>query len=193
MLAAGAAIRMGEAKQLLRYKGSTLIGHALEQALAAGFDRIAVVLGARAAEIKEAIAGLRVEVVDNDAWETGMGSSLVRGVRYLLGSGCDPDYLAILLADQPLVRAEQLDAMRRVAEESKAPIIAARYGGTLGVPAFFDRTLVAELEGLAPTAGARHLLKQTDREIISFDLPEAALDIDTPEDFRSLGPGSIRA
>ncbi len=36
-------------------------------------------------------------------------------------------------------------------------------------------------------------LKQTDREIAPFDLPEAAVDIDTPDDFRSLGPGRIRA
>ncbi|HEX4810646.1 MAG TPA: nucleotidyltransferase family protein [Bryobacteraceae bacterium] len=186
ILAAGAATRMGEAKQLLPFGHTTLIQHAIEQAVGAGFDRVAVVVGAHAQEIQEAIADLSVDVVRNEAWETGMGSSLVAGLQHILTSGSNPDYIAILLADQPLVRAEHLAAMRRLADQSQSPIVAARYGGTLGVPAFFKRTLFPDLEALPPTTGARHLLKLPGQKIVVFDLPEAAVDIDTPEDFQAL-------
>lgn len=186
ILAAGAATRMGEAKQLLTFGRTTLVQHAIEQAVGAGFDRVAVVVGAHAPEIIDVISDLSVDVVRNDAWETGMGSSLVAGLRHILNSGSNPEYVAILLADQPLVRAAHLAAMRRLAEQSQSPIIAARYGGTVGVPAFFHRTLFPELEALAPTAGARHLLKLPGQKVAVFDLPEAAVDIDTPEDFHAL-------
>ncbi len=47
VLAAGAATRMGKLKQLLPYRGRTLIQHAVDQALQAGFDPVVVVVGAR--------------------------------------------------------------------------------------------------------------------------------------------------
>jgi molybdenum cofactor cytidylyltransferase len=186
ILAAGSATRMGEAKQLLPFGRTTLIQHAIEQAVGAGFDRVTVVVGAYAQEVTNAVNDLSVEVVHNDAWETGMGSSLVAGLQSILSSGSNPRYIAILLADQPLVRAAHLAAMRRLAEESQSPIVAARYGGTLGVPAFFHRALFPELAALAPSTGARHLLKLPGRTVTVFDLPEAAVDIDTPDDFHSL-------
>jgi molybdenum cofactor cytidylyltransferase len=186
ILAAGAATRMGETKQLLPFGHTTLIQHAIEQAVVAGFDRVAVVVGAHAPEIIDAISDLSVDIVRNDAWETGLGSSLVAGLRHILAAGSNPDYAAVLLADQPLVRAGHLAAMRRLADQSQSPIVAARYGGTLGVPAFFHRSLFPDLEALAPTAGARHLLKLPGQKLTVFDLPEAAVDIDTPEDFRAL-------
>lgn len=186
ILAAGAATRMGETKQLLPFGHTTLIQHAIEQAVGAGFDSVAVVVGAHAPEVIDAISDLSVDVVRNEAWETGMGSSVVAGLRHILASGSNPDYVAILLADQPLVRAGDLAAMRRLADQSQSPIIAARYGGTLGVPAFFHRALFPQLEALAPTTGARHLLKLPGQIVAVFDLPEAAVDIDTPEDFRAL-------
>lgn len=186
ILAAGAATRMGQAKQLLPFGHTTLIQHAIEQAVGAGFDRVAVIVGAHAQQIIDGVGDLAVDVVHNQAWETGMGSSLVAGLQHILSSGSNPEYVAILLADQPLVRAAHLAAMRRLAEESQSPIVAARYGGTLGVPAFFHRALFPELAALAPSAGARHLLKLPGQRVTIFDLPEAAVDIDTPDDFRSL-------
>ena len=182
ILAAGAATRMGRTKQLLPFGDSTLVRNAVEQAVQAGFDRVAVVVGAHGREVADAIAGLNIEIVQNEAWETGMGSSLVAGLCHILASGSCPNHVAILLADQPLIRAAHLAAMRQLAVESRAPIVAARYSGTLGVPAFFHRSLFPELEALPPAAGARHLFKLSGQKVTAFDLPEAATDIDTPAD-----------
>ena len=192
ILAAGAATRMGRTKQLLSFGGSTLVRNAVEQAIGAGFDRIALVVGSHAAQVADAVAGLPIEIVRNQVWETGMGSSLVSGLQHILATGPIPDYVAILLADQPLVRASHLLAMRQITSQLQCPILAARYSETLGVPAFFHRALFSELEALPPSAGARHLLKLHSQNVTAFDLPEAATDIDTPADLSSLKNASLK-
>src|SRR5690348_4671614 len=179
VLAAGAATRMGRLKQLLPYRGSTLVEHAAEQALAAGCNPVVVVVGAEAESVRAALAGRPVRVVENSAWHLGMGSSIQAGMEVLL----DAEAVCILLADQPFVEARHLREMQTLLEGSAALAVAAEYNGTLGVPAFFKRELFRELQSLEPTTGARALLR---RYAMAFPLPEAAVDIDTPEDFARL-------
>ena len=45
LLAAGESARLGRPKQLLRFRGRTLLRHAAETALASGCDGVYVVLG----------------------------------------------------------------------------------------------------------------------------------------------------
>jgi molybdenum cofactor cytidylyltransferase len=186
ILAAGAATRMGAQKQLLRYRGLTLIEHCIEQAFEARLHPIVVVLGAGALEISEAIHAKPVEIARNSAWQSGMGSSLHVGMQTLLKSPQDVSGVAILLADQPRVQAGHLIAMRQILESGGALAVAAQYNGGLGVPAFFDRELFPALLALPPEAGARHLLRNAGLEVSAYPLPEAAVDIDTPDDFARL-------
>jgi len=68
-----------------------------------------------------------------------------------------------------------------------SPILAARYAGTLGVPALFGPEVFARLRELPDEAGARALLRGGDVDVREYDLPEGATDIDTPDDFAGLG------
>jgi molybdenum cofactor cytidylyltransferase len=179
ILAAGAATRMGQLKQLLAYRGRTLVEHAMEQALAAGFDPVIVVVGAEADSVRVGLSGRPILVVDNPFWHLGMGSSIAAGVGVL----AEAQAVAILLADQPLVEARHLREMQALLDSSDAPAVAAQYNGTLGVPAVFKRELFGALRSLDPAAGARALLRA---EAVPFPLPEAAMDIDTPQDFAAL-------
>jgi molybdenum cofactor cytidylyltransferase len=179
ILAAGAATRMGRLKQLLPYRGKTLVEHAVEQALGAGFDPVVVVLGAEAAAVRAALAMQPVRLVENPRWHLGMGSSIAAGVEVLL----DARSLGVLLADQPFVTARHLREMQARLDSSDASAVAAQYSGTLGVPALFKRELFEALRSLDPAAGARALLRD---RATAFPLPEAAMDIDTPEDFAAL-------
>jgi molybdenum cofactor cytidylyltransferase len=79
--------------------------------------------------------------------------------------------------------------MRRQVHLSGAAIIAAQYNDTLGVPAIFARKMFGTLLNLPPEAGARHLLRQPGLSVKAFPLPEAAIDIDTPEDLEALLSG----
>jgi molybdenum cofactor cytidylyltransferase len=149
---------------------------------------VIVVLGAGAEAIRPAIESLAIEIAVNPDWETGMGSSIRTGLQRLLERDKSPEYLAILLADQPHVHAAHLAEMHGLLTRSDASLIAAEYEGTLGVPAIFRRDLYPALATLPAQAGARQLLREHEAELLRYPLPAAAIDIDTPSDFAALEP-----
>ena len=175
---------MGRLKQLLPYRGRTFIEHSIRQAREAGFQPVIVVVGAEAEAVIAALAGEPVEIARNEAWESGMGSSIAAGMRRFEGS--DAEAVAILLADQPLVTSAHLRAMANLLESPDVRTVAAEYNGTLGVPALFRREMFPLLALLPPEAGARHLLRGSRAHISAYPLPEAAMDVDTPDDFAAL-------
>ncbi len=190
ILAAGAGTRMGRLKQLLVCRGKTLVQHSIDQAAAAGFDPVVVVVGSESHILRDSIAGQRIQIVQNERWQTGMGSSLAEGMRALFKSGKTPDAVAILVVDQPLIEPKHLAGMRELLARGEGAIVAARYSGTLGVPALFKREFFPALLSLPPEAGARTLLRSADSRVVEFPLPEAAVDIDTPEDFERFTSGA---
>lgn len=183
ILAAGGARRMGQLKQLLAYRGRTLLQHSIDQAVGAGFEPIVVVLGSSSEMLRELVAGRAVKIALNEAWQTGMGSSVTTGMQALLKNGAVPGAVAILVADQPLVEAKHLAAMRQSLFAANTSIVAAQYSDTIGVPALFKQELFHVLSSLPPEAGARGLLRNSSASVTAFPLPEAEVDIDTPEDF----------
>ena len=186
LLAAGSASRMGDLKQLLPFRGATLVEHAIQQAREAEFDPIVVVLGAQAEAVRGRIAAQPVAIVENPNWEKGMGSSIAAGARHLQELPTEIAAIAVLLADQPLITGNHLRAMRAAFLQASSRIVAARYAGTLGVPALFPRSMLPALRSLAPELGARSLLRDSERLVTPFDLPEGAADVDTPADFAAL-------
>ena len=163
-----------------------MVEHAIYQAQAAGFHPVVVALGAHAETVGEAVAKTTALSVVNENWASGMGSSITCGAAKILELSPDVDSMAVLLADQPLVTSEHLRNMGRVFMTNNAPIVAAAYAGTLGVPALFRRSVFDQLKTLKPEAGARALLRGGAAEVHGYDLPEAAIDIDTPEDFAAV-------
>jgi molybdenum cofactor cytidylyltransferase len=177
---------MGQLKQLLPYRGRTLVQHAVHQALLARFDPVLVVVGAESAAVRSSVASQKSVIVENTYWQSGMGSSISAGVRWLQKEGTEAAAIAILLADQPLVMAHHLEEMRTLLHLTSADAISAEYNGTLGVPALFKRRLFTTLAKLPPDTGARHLLRQPGVNVEPFYLPEAAKDVDTPLDYERL-------
>lgn len=187
ILAAGASNRMGHLKQLLPYGGTTLLGNAIDQALKADFERVTVVVGAQAERVRQSIGSTGVEVVVNDKWQAGMGSSITAALAYVESFGAPLAAVAILLSDQPYIRAEHLLALRKLLDDSGLSVAAAEYNGQPGVPALFRRDTFSLLADLPADAGARRLLRDSGLQIARYALEEAATDIDTPADFAALG------
>jgi molybdenum cofactor cytidylyltransferase len=185
ILAAGASTRMGRLKQLMPFGGGTLLWHVIDTALDAALGPVVVVIGAEADEVEQAIAHKDILVARNENWRSGMGSSIRAGLRAIEESGEKCDAVAILLADQPNITARHLSQMRSRLQSSGARIVAAEYGGSVGAPAFFLRDLFPLLASLPPEAGAKAMLKGA-AHVEHFPLPEAAFDVDTPEDYDSL-------
>ncbi len=181
LLAAGSSSRMGRPKQLLPFGGKPLVRHAAETAQEAGCDPIVVVLGSGEAEIRPALDGLRVEIVVNERWPDGMGTSIQAGLR-ALGSR-DVEGAILTLADQPFVTAAFLSGLMALHRESGRPIVAAQYSGTAGVPAFFAQQAFPLLMALQPSQGCKGVILGHPAEAHLVDCPEAAMDIDTPRDY----------
>lgn len=182
VLAAGESARMGEPKQLLRFRGEPLVRLAAAAALE-HCARVTVVTGAIHRPIVDALAGLPVEVVRNENWREGIASSIRAGV-----GSVRPDVAACLvcLTDQPRIGAAEIRKLAERWRTSPRSIVAAGYAGTIGVPAIFPADYFERLSDLSGDRGARSLIGGA-KDVIVVDLPEAAVDLDTPEDVRRLG------
>ncbi|HKC24716.1 MAG TPA: nucleotidyltransferase family protein, partial [Thermoanaerobaculia bacterium] len=179
VLAAGASTRMGRAKQLLPFRGSTLVRAVAEAALASTASRVLVVLGANAERVAAALEGLRVETVPHDGWRHGLGSSLAAGVR--AARAFRPDAVLLVLGDQPLVTAASLDRLI-AAHRGGAPLAAAERDGVVGAPALFSSAYFDTLAALDTDDGARAVLLSHAAELAAVPMPEAAFDVDTEAD-----------
>ncbi len=182
LLAAGGSTRLGSPKQLLTYQGQTLLRRAAGAVLETGCHPVVAVLGAKADETRIELAGLDIAIVENPAWERGMGSSLKLGLQALAGHALDG--VLLTLCDQPLVGAPQLRALLATFA-TPCPLVAAGYGGTVGVPAVFGSQYFAQLLALPDAAGAKQLLVSHRKELTTCAMPEAAVDIDTREQFQN--------
>jgi molybdenum cofactor cytidylyltransferase len=182
LLAAGASTRMGSPKQLLELGGRPLVVRAVEAALASAAWPVVVVLGAHAARIRPLLARHPVLIADNPAWAEGMASSLRAGLVTLRSFSRGIDAALLAVADQPAFSAETIARLVETRRTTGSGIVAARYGGRLGVPALFSRIHFPALAALTGEEGARHFLANHAAETAAVDLPEMALDLDTPED-----------
>jgi CTP:molybdopterin cytidylyltransferase MocA len=184
VLAAGGSTRLGRPKQLVTLHGEALVRRAARAALEAGAAPVVVVVGAGAAEVRAALAGLPdVDVVENADWADGMASSLAAGLRVLEHAGVAGALLT--LADQPRVQARDLSALL-AAFAAGAGVAAAEYAGTVGAPAVVGRARFAELLALRGDRGAGGWLRGLGSAVTRVPVPGAAFDVDTPEDVARL-------
>lgn len=192
LLAAGSSTRMGSAKQLMNFNGKPLLRHAGEVVCRSNCAPVIVVLGAREHDLRPALQGLPLEIVVNDSWSEGIGTSIRTGLRALENRPVCGVILA--LADQPFITAEFLHGLAQQHTRTRKLIVASRYSGTVGVPAFLSRQLFPRLQALKPHEGCKNLLLGCSHEAVLIDCPEAAIDIDSPEDYaKATRPGgSVR-
>jgi molybdenum cofactor cytidylyltransferase len=186
ILAAGSGSRMGRLKQVMPVGGGTLLWHVIDTAMDAALGPVIVVVGAEAETVRDAVAHKDVIVAENPDWEAGMGSSIAAGMRALQQLGEPIGGVAILLADQPKITARHLSSMRVLLQTPGADAVAAEYGDTVGVPAFFSASCFDRLAELPANSGAKPLLLDGSLKVVRFALPEAAIDIDTPKDLKAL-------
>lgn len=177
VLAAGSGSRFAASggqgpKQLAVVGEATLVERALAAVQAADLDEVVLVVGAVDVPAPEDVTVLR-----NEAWATGMASSLQVAVAHAASRGYDA--IVVGLADQPGVTTE---AWRAVAHAlSVPPIAVATYGGRRGHPV----RLPAEVWGELPTSGdegARSLLEGRPELVRAIPCTGEPWDIDTVED-----------
>lgn len=185
VLGAGASSRLGQPKQLLPYRGSTLLEWVVAQARqASALDEVVVVLGRAAEEVRERVDFGGAKVVDNPVFGEGCASSYRAGIGAIDGTS---DAIMILLGDQPGVNPQIINRVAEVFRETDHQIVLASYRGRKGHPMLFARPLFDKLVDLHGDKAAWKLVDANPELVGAAELdcpfPE---DINTPEDFERL-------
>ena len=183
VLAAGESKRLGRPKQLVKYEGKTLLNQAIHTLFETGITDVYVVLGAHRTQIASSIAKADAITIYNDQWRDGMGSSLQTGVKAVSADN-QADAILVVLSDQPKVRVAHLNKL--INSYDQEHIICSRYNGINGVPTIFPRLYFTDLMSIAGDEGARKVITKYESEVVSFDCPECAVDIDTPSDLAEI-------
>jgi molybdenum cofactor cytidylyltransferase len=180
ILAAGASVRLGKPKQLVSFRGRSLLRHAAQTALASACRPVIVVLGADAARLERELNGLPVTRVINSNWERGMSSSIGAGLK--AAPVAQTEALILMVCDQPMISPQLLDRLALLHKSTGRGIVAAEYAGTRGVPALFSRPYFAQLAALPSREGAKSIIVKHSHDVAAVPFPEGAIDIDTPAD-----------
>jgi molybdenum cofactor cytidylyltransferase len=185
ILAAGSSSRIGQIKQLLPFRETTLLGQVIENAVGSLLDEVVVVLGHGADQIQKVVRLDQVTVAVNEEHELGQSTSLRAG---LAAAAADTDGVMFILGDQPLVRPVVMNALIDVYCGTRAPIVLPACRGKRGNPVIIDRALFPRIKSLAGDVGARVLFEEFADAIVEIEIGDDSihLDLDTWEDYEEL-------
>lgn len=190
LLAAGAGSRFGGDKLLAPLQGRTLVARVsglLAQARAKGTLAGGVaVTPSGATALTSAVTAAGLVPVENPRAAEGLSTSLAVGLATL--SEIEPPVSAalIVLADQPALRVEVIEAVIDAWRQSNRTT-RPRYAGAPaepGHPVLLDRRDWRLVDRLTGDQGFRHLLAGADVALV--DVPGSNPDVDTPDDLRRL-------
>lgn len=183
VLAAGSSLRMGEPKQLLPYRGTTILNVVIATAEASRLDHVVVVTGANAAAIGDTLVTERAMVVHNEDFQRPNMVSVVVGSRAI-----DADAFLTLPADMPGITTDVIDAVieRWLTESPWAALT--EYRDRPGHPFLLSRAALAEAASVeGPKVLWRFLGYDDSGRVVkvAIDRPAPA-DVNTPDDYAEL-------
>jgi molybdenum cofactor cytidylyltransferase len=182
VLAAGGSSRLGRPKQLLPYRGTTLLGAVLATARACPFDQLVVALGGAAEDVRAQVDLSGADVVVNEGYGAGCSSSIAAAMAAL---DARAGVLVLLLGDQPGVTAGTVERLLR--GRGDAPLAVCRYDDGRGHPFAFARDVFADLAGMHGDKAVWKLLDRRAREVADVHVPgPVPRDVDTWEDYEAV-------
>jgi molybdenum cofactor cytidylyltransferase len=173
---AGTRFRPDSPKQLAALHGRPLLEWAVRaQCAVPGLERVVVVLGSRAEDVRAAVAFDRAETVVCEDWERGQAASLRRGLREL----SDSDRVVVTLGDAPLVTPAVIELFAGAEPRTRAV-----YHGRPGHPVVLGADEIAALAALRGDRGARGLLHGG--PVVEVGHICSGRDVDTPDDLEEI-------
>lgn len=185
LLAAGKSSRLGKAKQLLEFKGESLVRRAATLALKIS-NKVIVVVGAQEDKIKEELIGLNIFLCINKDYEQGIASSIHEGVTAMQKRFPQITGIIFIVCDQPFISADLLKQLIESSELSNKGIAASSYGETVGTPVLFRKKYFSVLIQLRGDQGAKKIIQNNIDDVATVAFPEGIIDIDTVEDYEAL-------
>ena len=181
VLAAGASRRLGRPKQLLGYRGTTLLGATLARVREAGLDQVVVALGGAADEVRDRVDLAGADVVLNPDFGEGCATTIRTSLDHVRE---DAAGVVLLLGDQPGVTTATIEALVRGARGHAVGVC--EYDDALGHPLWFDRRMFDTLRGLHGDKAVWKLVEGGD-DVVHVRRPgPVPADVDTWDDYRAL-------
>ena len=186
LLAAGASIRMGQPKQLLRVEGETLLERMLGEVLSSDLDLAVLVLGFQAREIKKNlrthIKHPKLKIIENRSYLDGISTSIIAGLSEVEDVF---DHVMVILADMPLINSSLINLLLHQYLASPLQLGSIKLIGRRSHPVIIGRQFYDELRQLKGDVGARDLfLKHADQVcLVEPEEDYDDVDIDTMEEY----------
>ncbi|HEX3222738.1 MAG TPA: nucleotidyltransferase family protein [Nocardioides sp.] len=181
VLAAGGSRRLGQPKQLLAYRGATLLDATLATVREAGFEQVVVALGSAADEVQARIDLSDLDVAVNPDFGEGCATSIRSGLDHVHPA---MHGLVLLLGDQPGVT---VTAIRDLADAARGHAVGVcSYDDAPGHPLWFDRSMFATLRALHGDKAVWKLVDAGD-DVVHVPVPGGVPpDVDTWADYDAL-------
>lgn len=184
VLAAGESRRMGGRNKLqLTIAGEPLLRRTVKSLLASELSEIVVVLGHQTDSIRPLLEGLNVKIVTNEHYTEGQMTSVHAGLSALEGTS---DGVMIGLGDQPLLAAEDIDALiREFRVREQGSILVPIYRGRRGNPIILATAHRDEILRGNRNLGCKKLIEKNPHLVTTVDMPtdHVVVDLDTPDDY----------
>jgi molybdenum cofactor cytidylyltransferase len=193
VLAAGFSSRMGRSKPLVTVRGVSLIRRTVAVLAPFTTGRIVVVTSPRALQLRAALQGCRVTILENPLRACGLSSSVIRGLRETRHSA------ATLLLPVDLGELTPRDIRRLISRwrAARRRVAACRLGSRASTPLILPKWLYPRALELVGDVGLRELIASlSPAQRVLVELPSAVRDIDTPRELAAArrAPGAfIRA
>lgn len=185
LLAAGESRRMGEFKQLLELRNKSFVEHCVDNLLASRVGEVIVVTGHRESEVCRAIGDRRVRFAHNPEYQSGMASSIIRGVEAVSQNA---RACVLALVDQPWIDASVINRIIETYEKAQTLLVVPTYEGKNGHPILLDISLKEEILRMDPARGLRQVVGAHLREIAHVGAADRGVleDCDLPEDYERI-------
>ena len=178
LLAAGESSRFdGGNKLLATIDGTPMVRRAAETLLQSRVSRVTVVLGHESDRVREALAGLDLDVVENPDYRTGQATSVRAGVAAAQGA----DAVLVALGDMPDVDPSSANALIDAYLAGRGDALAAAFEGERGNPVLFDERYVDDLASIQGDVGGRAILLD-DGVLVETGDPGVLRDVDETAD-----------
>jgi len=174
--AAGSSRRLGQAKQLVKLKGKSLIQNAVDTVDSLTPHEIIVVTGDNSDAVRNAVQHPAVRCLHNQNWCSGMGGSIALGA-----SSIDPQSTGVLimLCDQWRLQGADLEMLAETWQADTRHIVCANSEGINMPPVIFPASCFDQLRKLEKDQGARSLLKARSELVKTVAIKNAVFDLNT--------------
>lgn len=186
ILAAGNSSRLGKPKQLLSYKNTSLLKNTILQASLAPNTVIIVVTGANHELVEKEIAASKATIIFNPDWQSGMSTSISKGLTEILRLYPEIEKCIFAVCDQPFVTTGIFENLISEHNTTKNGIVASSYSDTLGTPVLFHKKYFNELLNLKGQEGAKKIINKFHDDTVSILFEKGNIDIDKEEDYLKL-------